>query len=108
MMQVNFWCWKAYFIFRVTHDLLWKDHAIARYTEEPNIAAHGSELPCIYQLILVDNGTYTSAQAEIQWKHILTLIAKMQSNYFEMHAANTTVLYASVYNCVMSNIIENS
>lgn len=73
-----------------------------------NIAARGSELPCIYQIILVDNGSYMSAQAEIQWKHILTLITKMHSNYFEMPATNTTVLYASVYNCVMSNIIENN
>jgi hypothetical protein len=72
------------------------------------IAARGSELPRIYQLILVDNGSYVSAQAEIQWKHILTLITKMQSNYFEMHSTNTTVLYASVYNNAMSNIIDNN
>jgi hypothetical protein len=31
-----------------------------------NIAARGSELSCINQLILVDNGSYLSAQAEIQ------------------------------------------
>ena len=107
MMQVSFWCWKACFFLHVTHDLFWTDHSIARNTEEPE-PARGSELPSIYQLILVDNGSYMSAQADHQWKHILTLVTKMQSNYFEMHSTNTIVLYATLYNRVMSNIIENN
>jgi len=63
MMQVNFWCCKVYFFFRVTHDLFWTDHSVVRNTDEPE---HGSELPRIYQLVLVDNGCYMSAQTGIQ------------------------------------------